>query len=131
MKDDTTISAPASAGGKLRLSDVVRALRAGDVELDCKAVLLAVNEDGVTAAFDVDQVQANSRIDVGFLNMFVGVQALVSEYMDYKPEAHAAVAAAYARERRRIIWEASVEDAAEVEAKAKAEAVDGKEVCHD
>jgi len=121
MNAQNDVSASAVAGGKLKLSEVVRALRAGEVELDCRDFILVAGDSGIASAFDVDSVNAKSRIDVALLQLFVGVQALVSEYLSYEPEAHAAVAAAYARGRRMVLLKQVSEDEAE----------DGKGVCHE
>lgn len=128
------MSAPASAGGKLRLSDVVRALRAHELELDCKAVLLSVNEDGAYSVFDIGRVDLHNSDDIKLLLLHLGLQALAVQTLNNEPDAVAAVAAADARHRKPV---KGVEGLLEIvrdemaTAHEKAEAEDGKEVCHD
>jgi len=118
------MSAPASAGGKLRLSEVVRALRAGDVELDCKAVVLTADEEGVCSVFDFDRAAVKNVGDVKLLLLHCGLQALASQVMADVPEAVAAVAAADARSRQ-MRGQAGL--LGELLGRANDEAVDGKE----
>lgn len=129
--DDVSVPAAVAAGGKLRLSDVVRALRSGEVELDCKAVLLSVEEDEVRSVFDLGRVAANVSSDVKLLLLHCGLHALASLVMQNEPEAIAAVAATKARVLQRREQEGLLELLGSLLGRDKFEAEDGKEVCHE
>lgn len=99
MDNDTTMSAPAAAGGKLRLSEIISAIRAHEVELDCKAVLAFCDADRAIAVFDFNRCDAKNSDDLQLANVAVGVGALMAAAMCFEPHACEALAGAAARNR--------------------------------
>ncbi len=99
MNNDTMMSAPAVAGGKLRLSEIISALRAHEVELDCKAVLAFCDEDASAVVFDFNRCVAKNSLDLQLANVAVGVGALMTAAMCFEPHACEALAGACARHR--------------------------------
>ncbi len=130
---DDTMSAPAVAGGKLKLSGIISAIRAGDVELDCKAVFLVVDEHGVYSGFDFNRAEIQSWMDVKLLMLHLGLHALALQVRDDDPEASAAVAGAAARKMNQAQMLEELRRAA-VDGGEDGKAADskvGKEDCHE
>lgn len=99
MNNDSAMSAPAVAGGKLKLSEIISALRAHEVELDCKAVLAFCDAERSISVFDFDRCVAKNSLDLQMANIALGVGALMSAAMNFEPRACAALAEEAARAR--------------------------------
>ena len=117
------MSVGADEAPKLKLSEIIAAIDADRIELDCKAVLAVCSSTHSVAMLDVPMLDVTERTDTVLLLIYVGLARLMHEAMNFREEALAALAAAMGRaETRRGIQGA-------IEALRKDRA--GKEDCHE
>lgn len=95
-----TAGADEAPVGKLKLSDIVAAMRAGAIEPDCKAVLAFCDEDGSGSMLDFNLLSFGKKSDVSLMLVHLGVPALMKGAMSRHPRcASVLIEAAYKSER--------------------------------
>ena len=85
---------------KLKLSDIVAAMRAGAIELDCKAVLAFCDEEGSCSVLDFNLLSFGKKSDVSLMMVHLGVPALMKGAMARHPRCSSALVEAACRSER-------------------------------
>lgn len=105
-KNETKMTAGADAapGKKYKLSDIIAALIADDVELDAKGILAYCNEDETGSLCNLNFLAADNRTDLSMNLIHLGCSQLMVEAMNYDPVALGIFAQAHGRAARKIMW---------------------------
>lgn len=96
MCDDNKMTAGADAAPvetpKLKLSEIFRAVRAKEVEIDVKGCVLLCDMDSVTTVCDMDRLSIGNRDDVRLSMVHHGASELIRAVMQGDGKAVAVVA---------------------------------------
>lgn len=91
------MSVGADEAPKLKLSEIIAAMDADRIELDCKAVLAVCSSTQSVAMLNVSMLDVTRRTDSVLLLIHAGISHLMHEAMNFREEALAALAAAMGR----------------------------------
>lgn len=108
---------------KLKLSEIIAAIDADRIELDCKAVLAVCSSTHSVSMLNVPMLDITERTDSVLLLIHAGLSRLMHEAKIFSPEALAALAAAMGREESMNRFKGAIEELSKDRA--------GKEDCHE
>lgn len=91
------MSVGADEAPKLKLSEIIEAIEADRIELDCKAVLAVCSSTHSVSMLNVPMLDVTQRTDSVLLLIHNGLSQLMHEAMNFREEALAALAAAMGR----------------------------------
>lgn len=95
-----TVGALVAPVKKYKMSEIIAALRANDVEPDVKGVLAYCDEEGTGSICDLDRMNMNKTLDVSMSLVHFGIPKLMSDAMECEPDALGVFAKYHAREHR-------------------------------
>lgn len=102
-KTKMTAGADAAPGKKYKLSEIIAALIADDVELDAKGILAYCNEDETGSRCNLNFLAADNRTDLSMNLIHLGCSQLMVEAMNYNPVALGIFAQAHGRAVSKMI----------------------------
>ena len=121
------MSVGADEAPKLKLSEIIAAMDADRIELDCKAVLAVCSSTNSVSMLNVPMLDITIKSDTVLLLIHNGLSQLMHEAMQWKPEALVAFALAMGREEAMNSLKGSSSELIKELSKAFA----GKEDCHE